>query len=300
MTSSCWNTISRDAARLSKRCWPRSPRSSTNRNACEPTAPALATIPSVPAGSDGTSHVRLSAPLLDALVDESSAAPTSPEATTLAAASVDLGGSAIEEFVLDPSPDAFHAAPVFADLQLATQEHSAVPSFDQPDVGVSGLQGSGTGESGFDDTGFDAGGFVDGGFVDGADRADDSLVDFGDITDDDEAGTVSFEEDPFAGGARDGAGSATPISRPTWADAVPDVGDAPVSARSASRFPPRLRRRWLRRGPHRLRLLCRIRSSINCVERPVMASEPTTMLSTDSSRAIPTLTVRGGWFGRRK
>ncbi len=192
--------------------------------------PALATIPSVPAGSDGTSHVRLSAPLLDALVDESSAAPTSPEATTQAAASVDLGGSAIEEFVLDPSPDAFLAAPIFADPELATQEHSAVPSFDQPDVGVSGLQGSGTGESGFDDTGFDAGGFVDGGLVDGADRADDSLVDFGDITDDDEAGTVSFEEDPFAGGARDGAGSATPISRPTWADAVPDVGDAPVSA----------------------------------------------------------------------
>ena len=193
--------------------------------------PALATIPSVPAVSDSASHVRLSAPLLDALVGEASDAPTSPEATTQAAASVDLGGPAIEEFVLDPSADSFLAAPIFADPELATQEQSAVPSFDQPDVGASGLQASGADDSGFDDIGFDMDGFVDG--AERADRADASLVDFGDVAEADEAGTVSFEEDPFAGGARDGAGtsgSATPISRPTWADAVPDAGDAPVSA----------------------------------------------------------------------
>ncbi|MDA3040084.1 MAG: hypothetical protein O3C27_11255 [Actinomycetota bacterium] len=180
--------------------------------------PTLATIPPVPGGSDGTTGVRPSLPLLDALVAEGTEARASGTTTSQPFASADLAEPGVEDFILDPSPDPFLAAPVFADPDLETDD-------DSPGSASAGFGFEPTGSGQFD-TG-EMGTFKPA-------HGDASLVDFGEVVESD-AGTGAFEEDPFAygeGGAGFAGsgmtGSATTIGRPTWADAVPDAADLPV------------------------------------------------------------------------
>ncbi len=88
--------------------------------------PGLASIPEVSMESIGSSEVRLTAPLLDELATERSAADVPAGSAHESAFVDDLREPAVDEFVLDPSADSFLAAPVFADPDLATQEVSAV------------------------------------------------------------------------------------------------------------------------------------------------------------------------------
>lgn len=191
--------------------------------------PGLSSIPEVSMERIGSSEVRLTAPLLDELATERSVADVPAGSAHESAFVDDLREPAVDEFVLDPSADSFLAAPVFADPDLATQEVSAVRVADDfrpesdvrpsdfgaftdqvaEDAGILAFDGAGPDNAGFESSGFDSTGFENNDF-------------------DNRASTTSFDEDPFADGDRDPSAAPKPVGRPTWADSVPDVKDAPA------------------------------------------------------------------------